>query len=51
MTATYSVNGKPIQFEELKKLQITRKDYIDYMESIKKKINNFDIEHKSANVC
>lgn len=38
MTATYSVNGKPIEFKNLKNLQITRKDYIDYMEAIKKNI-------------
>ena len=41
MNVTYSVNGKPITFENLKKIQVTRKDYIDYMESIKKQKNNF----------
>lgn len=46
LTATYSVNGKPIDFENLKTLQITRKDYIDYVESILKTINDFDNEHK-----
>ena len=43
-TVSYSVNGKPISVEELKTLQITRKDYIDYVEEIKRKaratINN-----------
>jgi hypothetical protein len=41
LNVTYSVNGKPITFENLKKIQVTRKDYIDYMESIKKQKNNF----------
>ncbi len=41
LTVTYSVNGRPINFDELKKLQITKKDYIDLMESIKKNVNNF----------
>lgn len=39
LTVTYSVNGKSITYEELKNIQITRKDYIDYVESIKKKAN------------
>lgn len=43
-TVLYSVNGKSISVEELKTLQITRKDYIDYVEEIKRKaratINN-----------
>lgn len=39
MTVTYSVNGKPITFEELKNLKITRKDYIEYIENIKKQFN------------
>jgi hypothetical protein len=43
-TVSYSVNGKSISVEELKTLQITRKDYIDYVEEIKRKaratINN-----------
>lgn len=34
LTATYSVNGKPIKEEDLKNLQITKKDYIDFVESI-----------------
>lgn len=44
LTVSYSVNGKSINVEELKTLQITRKDYIDYVEEIKRKaratINN-----------
>ncbi len=36
MTVTYSVNGNPIEFKDLKNLKITRKDYIDYIENIKK---------------
>lgn len=46
LTATYSVNGKKIKFEELKNLEITKKDYIDFIESIKKSVNNFDKEQK-----
>lgn len=36
LTVTYSVNGKPIEANDLKNLQITRKDYIDYVEALKK---------------
>ena len=39
LTVTYSVNGKSISFEELETLQITKKDYIDFVEEIKKKVN------------
>lgn len=39
LTVTYSVNGNPISFEELSSIQITRKDYIDYVEDIKRKVN------------
>lgn len=37
LTVSYSVNGNPIAFDDLKKIKITRKDYIDYAESIIKK--------------
>ena len=37
LVASYYINDKKIKFEELKKIQITRKDYIDYIESLKKK--------------
>jgi hypothetical protein len=39
LTVTYSVNGKPIKFEDLKNLKITRKDYIAYVENLKEHIN------------
>lgn len=39
LTATFSINGKPIKSENLKKLQITRKDYIDYVENLIRKAN------------
>lgn len=35
MTVSYSINGKPIENDKLKEVQITKKDYIDYIESIK----------------
>ena len=41
LTVTYSVNGESINKDELKKIQITKKDYIDYIESVKKNVNNF----------
>ncbi len=44
LTATYSVNGIPIEFKNLKTIQITRKDYIDYVEGIKKEINGKTIK-------
>ena len=40
MTVSYSVNGKSIEPEELKKIQITKKDYIDYIEAIKQSASN-----------
>lgn len=45
LTASYSVNGEKIKEEDLSKLQITKKDYIDYIESIKKDFNYCDNEH------
>lgn len=41
LTVSYSVNGKPIDSKDLKKLKITKKDYIDYIESIRKNVKNF----------
>ena len=38
MTVSYSVNGKDITYDELKDIRITKKDYIDYVESIKDEI-------------
>lgn len=46
LTASYSVNGKPIKAEELKDIQITKKDYIDYVEAIIKNRNNFQKAQK-----
>ena len=40
MTVSYSINGKSIQPEELKEVQITKKDYIDYVEAIKQSASN-----------
>ena len=52
MTVTYSVNGKPIKKEELKDLRITRKDYIDCIESIMKKVNSAnDFQPAQDKVC
>ena len=39
MTVSYSINGKPIDKEKLREIQITKKDYIDYIESIKNNVN------------
>ena len=39
LTASFSVNGIPIREEDLCRLEITRKDYIDYVEALKKKYN------------
>ena len=35
LTVSYSVNGKDITYDELKDIRITKKDYIDYVESVK----------------
>ncbi len=40
MTVSYSINGKSIQPEELKDVQITKKDYIDYVEAIRQGVSN-----------
>lgn len=40
MTVSYSVNGKSIRSEELKEIRITKKDYIDYVETIKQNATN-----------
>lgn len=39
LNVTYSVNGNTVSFEDLSSIQITRKDYIDYVEDIKRKVN------------
>ncbi|MGN0414960.1 MAG: hypothetical protein ACI4FX_05665 [Agathobacter sp.] len=38
MTFSYTVNGKPVTEEELGKVRITKKDYIDFMEAYKRKV-------------
>lgn len=45
LKVSYSVNGQKIKEEDLSKLEITRKDYIDYAESIKKDFANYDNRH------
>ena len=39
LTVSFSVNEKPIKEEDLCKIEITRKDYIDYIETLKKEYN------------
>lgn len=41
MTVSYSINGKSVTAEELKEAQITRKDYIDYVEAIRQGAVNY----------
>lgn len=41
MTVSYSINGKSVTAEELKEVQITKKDYIDYIEAIKQNAGNY----------
>lgn len=41
MTVSYSINGKSVTAEELKEVQITKKDYIDYVEAIKQNAGNY----------
>ena len=36
MTVSYSINGKDITYDKLKEIRITKKDYIDYIDLIKK---------------
>lgn len=38
LTVSYSINGLPVTKEQLKEIQIVKKDYIDYVENIKKRI-------------
>lgn len=42
LTVSFSVNGEKIEKEELRCIEIKRKDYIDYIDSIKNNIRNFD---------
>lgn len=44
MTVSYSVNGKSIKPEELREIQITKKDYIDYVEAIRQSAVNSYME-------
>lgn len=46
MTVSYSINGKSVTAEELKEVQITKKDYIDYVETIKQNAGNYYREQK-----
>lgn len=41
MTVSYSIDGKSVTAEELKEVQITRKDYIDYVEAIRQGAVNY----------
>ena len=36
LSVTYSVNGNSVRYDQLKKVIINKKDYIDYIEAIKK---------------
>lgn len=45
MTVSYSVNGKSIEPEKLREIQITKKDYIDYVEAIRQSTVNSYVEH------
>ncbi len=44
MTVSYSVNGKSIEPEELREIEITKKDYIDYVEAIRQSAVNSYME-------
>ena len=41
LTVSFSVNGGKIEKENLNCIEIKRKDYIDYVELLKKNNNNF----------
>ena len=41
LQVTYSINGENIELNDLIKIKITKKDYIDYVELLKKNNNNF----------
>lgn len=47
ITASYTVNGVPIEKTKLKEIKIVRKDYADFIETIKKKVNNFQKKAQS----
>lgn len=38
LSVSYSVNNQAIKEDDLKKIQINKRDYIDYVESIKKEM-------------
>lgn len=41
MTVSYSINGKSVTAEELREVQITKKDYIDYVEAIRQSVGGY----------
>lgn len=41
------MNGVPIEKTKLKEIKIVRKDYADFIETIKKKVNNFQKKAQS----
>lgn len=50
MTVSYSVNGKSIEPEKLREIQITKKDYIDYVEAIRQSAVNSYVEHSGQGI-
>ena len=46
LQVTYSINGENIELNDLIKIKITKKDYIDYVELLKKNNNNFNTVQK-----
>ncbi len=50
MTVSYSVNGKSIEPEELREIEITKKDYIDYVEAIRQSAVNSYMEQGGQGV-
>ena len=49
LSASYSVNGKMINKDDVKNIQINKKDYVDYVENIKQKTTIFHKGYKHEN--
>lgn len=50
LTASYSVNEEPIEYQDLKNIVITRKDYIDYVENLLRKARDLQKFPHGTNV-
>lgn len=51
LSVSYFVNGNELKMSDLKNVQITKRDYIDYVESIINKIKNDEDDINNIKMC